>query len=109
MVVGALLPAVPESAADLDSDTLQGGQVRWATIDSAWIHDVDRDGFDRMLGELRTLEPTMVCSSHLPPAPGAMLDLFVDSLAMAPDADRFVGPDQAGLEAMMAAMGAQQA
>ncbi len=106
---GALLPAVSESAADLDSDTLQGGQVRWATIDSAWIHEVDRDGFDRTLGELRKLEPTMVCSSHLPPAPGAMLDLFVDSLAMAPDADRFVGPDQAALEAMMAAMGAQRA
>ncbi len=62
---GALLPAVSESAADLDSDTLRGGQVRLATIDSPWIHQVDRD--------------------------------------------RFVSPDQADLEAMMAAMGAQLA
>jgi hypothetical protein len=106
---GALLPEVPDHAADLDTDTLQGGQVRWATIDSAWIHGVDRDGFGRTLGEFRALEPTMVCSSHLPPASGDMLDLFVDSLAMAPDAERFVGPDQAALEAMMAAMGAEQA
>ena len=46
----------------------------------------------------------MVCSSHLPPAPGAMLDVLVDSLALAPDADRFVGPDHAALEAMLAGM-----
>jgi len=30
---GALLPAVPHDAADLDTDQLQAGQVRWATID----------------------------------------------------------------------------
>ena len=100
---GALLPEVPRDAADLDTEVLQAGQVRWATIDSAWVHDVDRDSFKHALDELRSLEPTMVCSSHLPPAPGAMLDLFVDSLAMTPDADRFVGPDQAALEAMLAA------
>ena len=101
---GALLPEVPENAADLDTDVLQPGQVLWATIDSSWIHDVDRDAFARTLDQLRALEPTMVCSSHLPPAPGAMLGLFTDSLAMTPSADRFVGPDQAALEAMHAAM-----
>jgi hypothetical protein len=101
---GALLPAVPQYAADLDTDTLQGGQVRWATIDSAWVHDVDRDAFGRALEEIRSIEPTMVCSSHLPPAPGVMLKLFVESLAMTPNADRFVGPDQGALEAMLAGM-----
>ncbi len=100
---GALLPEIPRDAAQLDTEVLQAGQVRWATIDSAWVHDVDRDSFEHAIDELRSLEPTMVCSSHLPPAPGAMLDLFVDSLAMTPDADRFVGPDQAALEAMLAA------
>jgi flavorubredoxin len=101
---GALLPAVPENAADLDTATLQGGQVRWATIDSAWVHNVDRAVFGRALDELGSIEPTMVCSSHLPPAPGVMLKLFVDSLATAPDAERFVGPDQAALELMLAGM-----
>lgn len=100
---GALLPQVPENAGDLDTDVLTAGQVRWATIDSPWVHDVDRGAFARTLGELRALEPTMVCSSHLPPAPGAMLDLFVDSLAAAPDAERFVGPDQELLQAILAA------
>jgi ODP family beta lactamase len=101
---GALLPAVPHHAADLDPDELQAGQIRWATIDSAWVHDVDRAAFGHTLDQLRAIEPTMVCSSHLPPAPGAMLHLFVDSLAMTPTADRFVGPDQVALEAMLAGM-----
>jgi len=86
----------------LDADTLQAGQVRWATIDSPWVHDIDRARFGRTLNERRAIRPTTVCSSHLPPAPGAMLDLSVYSLAMTPDAARFVGPDQATLEAMLA-------
>jgi flavorubredoxin len=101
---GALLPAVPGNAADLDADLLQAGQVRWATIDSAWVHTVDRVAFSHALDQLRALEPTMVCSSHLPPASGAMLDVFVDSLARVPDAEPFIGPDQATLEAMLAGM-----
>jgi len=101
---GALLPAVPEDAADLPADELQAGQVLWATIDSPWVHRVDRDAFGHDLDRLREIEPTMVCSSHLPPAPGAMLDLFVKSLAMVPAADPFVGPDHAALEAMLSGM-----
>lgn len=102
---GALLPEVPQDAADLDTDQLQAGQVRWATIDSAWVHDVDHDAFGHALDRWRAIEPTMVCSSHLPPAPGAMLDLFVDSLAVTPTAERFVGPDQAALDLILAGMG----
>jgi hypothetical protein len=103
---GALLPAVPEDAADLDTAELQAGQVRWATIDSPWVHRVDRDAFGQALDQVRAIEPTMVCSSHLPPAPGAMLDLFVESLAMVPGSDPFVGPDHAALGAMLAGMAA---
>ena len=99
---GALLPAVPQNAADLDTGDLQAGQVRWATIDSPWLHCADRDALGHALDRVRAIEPTMVCSSHLPPAPGAMLDLFVESLAMTPAAEPFVGPDQAALEAMLA-------
>jgi hypothetical protein len=103
---GALLPTVPENAADLDTDDLRAGQIRWATIDSPWVHGVDRDVFARSLDGVRAIEPSMVCSSHLPPAPGAMLDLFVESLATVPGAEAFVGPDHAALEAMLAGMAA---
>jgi hypothetical protein len=101
---GGLLTGVPESAADLDTDELRAGQLRWATIDSPWVHGVDRAAFAASLAEVRAIEPTMVCSSHLPPAPGSMLSFFTESLAMAPAADPFVGPDQAFLEAMLASM-----
>lgn len=101
---GALLPGVPQDAADLDTEQLRAGQIRWTTIDSPWVHEVDRDVFRSSLEQFRTLAPTMVCSSHLPPAPGAMLDVLVDGLAQAPAADRFVGPDHAAFEAMLAGM-----
>ena len=101
---GGLLPEVPQDAGEIDAATLQAGQVRWATIDSPWVRNVDRGVFGRSLADLRALEPTMVCSSHLPPAPGEMLKLFVDSLEKAPDAEPFVGPDQVTLEAMLSEM-----
>ncbi|HEX3705044.1 MAG TPA: MBL fold metallo-hydrolase [Mycobacteriales bacterium] len=103
---GGLLPEVPQNAADLDIGTLQAGQVRWATIDSSWVHDVDTQVFGRALAATQAIEPTMVCSSHLPPAPGDMLRVFVDSLSQVPSADRFQGPDQAALEMMIAGMAA---
>ncbi|HLB76261.1 MAG TPA: MBL fold metallo-hydrolase [Candidatus Dormibacteraeota bacterium] len=101
---GALLPALPDNAADLDLDTLRSGQIRWATIDSPWIHDIDRAAFAAKLDQLRAIQPSMVYSCHLPPAPGAMLDLFLESLAQAPDAPRFEGPDQGALETLLAGM-----
>ena len=101
---GALLPAVPENAADLDLDELRSGQARWATIDSPWVHDVDRGAFSAKLAGVRAIEPSLVCSSHLPPAPGSMLGVLVDALAATPDAPRFEGPDQAALEVMLSGM-----
>lgn len=101
---GGLLPSVPERATDIDIETLTSGQIRWATVDSSWVHDVDRSAFGAKLEQFRALEPSMVYSSHLPPAPGSMFDLFVESLARVPDAPRFEGPDQAALEAMVAGM-----
>lgn len=102
---GALLPAIPDSAGDLDLAELRSGQVRWTAIDSPWLHDVDRDALAHRLDRLRALQPSLVCSSHLPPAPGAMLDVLLGSLASVPDADPFEGPDQAAFEAMLAAAG----
>jgi hypothetical protein len=103
---GALLPSVPASAADLDAGVLRSGQIRWTAIDSPWLHDVDRDVFARSLGRVRSLEPSLVCGSHLPPAPGAMLDVLLDGLAAVPGADRFEAPDQRILEAMLSALSA---
>jgi hypothetical protein len=43
-------------------------------------------------------------SSQLPPARGDMTDTLLGALAEAPKAQPFVGPDQAGLEAMLKEM-----
>jgi Metallo-beta-lactamase superfamily len=99
---GALLREMPERADQLPCEALREGQVRWATIDSPWLHDVDTDAYAGVLDRIRRVEPTMVLSSHLPPAPGDMLDFFLGSLAAVPEADPFEAPDQSVLEVMLA-------
>lgn len=99
---GALLPReIPERADELDRDKLREGQVRWATIDSPWLHNIDTDLYAGILDRIRHIRPTMVLSGHLPPAPGDMLDFLLGSLAAVPHADPFEAPDQSILEAML--------
>jgi flavorubredoxin len=100
---GALLDEVPETAEDLSDEELRQGQVFWATVDSSWLHHVDRAAFATELDRIRALEPAMVLSSHLPAAQGSTLDRLLGALAAVPDAPAFVGPDQAALEQILAA------
>lgn len=101
---GAVLEAVPDAASDLSDDDLRKGQVTWATVDSPWLHKVDRATFAKELDTIRSMEPSMILSSHLPVAPGKMLSQLLASITAAPDAEPFVGPDQAALEQMLAQM-----
>lgn len=101
---GALLQDVPRNAADLSAGELRQGQVFWATIDSPWMHKVDREKLVHELDAVAKLEPSLILSSHLPAAPGAMIDQLLASLAAVPDAEPFVGPDQVALEQMLAQM-----
>ncbi|HTZ09113.1 MAG TPA: MBL fold metallo-hydrolase [Acidimicrobiales bacterium] len=98
---GALLEDMPGWAEDVPPEDLHRGQVLWATADSSWLHGVDRTAFARDLERLRALEPSLVLSSHLPPARGSSLDRLLGALAAVPDAPRFVGPDQAALAALL--------
>ena len=99
---GALLQDVPQSAAELSEGELREGQVFWATIDSPWMHEVDRAKLTHELDAVARLEPSLVLSSHLPAAPGGMIDQLLASLAAVPGAAPFVGPDQVALEQMLA-------
>jgi flavorubredoxin len=101
---GALLSAVPQNAADLSDKDLLDGQVFWATVDSPWLPKVDRGAFAKELDGIRKMAPKMVLSSHLPLAPGHMMDRLLASLAAAPGAQPFVGPNQAALEQMLKKM-----
>ncbi|MGE5243738.1 MAG: MBL fold metallo-hydrolase [Betaproteobacteria bacterium] len=101
---GALLPAIPQSAADLSEQDLRDGQVVWATVDSPWLHKVDRGSLAGELEGIRRMAPRMVLSSHLPAAPGRMIERLLGSLAAAPGAQPFVGPNQAAFEQMLKQM-----
>jgi flavorubredoxin len=101
---GALLDEVPESAEDVPAEALHRGQVFWATVDSSWLHTVDRAVFASELDRVRALEPAMILSSHLPAARGSSVERLLGALAAVPDAPAFVGPDQAALEQMLAEM-----
>jgi flavorubredoxin len=101
---GAVLSAVPENAADLSNEDLRQGQVLWATVDSPWLHNVEHAALAKNLNTIRQIEPAMVLSSHLPAAPGTMIERLLASLEAVPAAQPFVGPDQAVLEQMLAQM-----
>ena len=98
--------ATPEQALADDitavpPDDLVAAQRLWATVDSPWVSGVDRHAFRASLQPLRQLDPSVVLCTHLPPAHAAAPRLL-DTLATAPDADPFMGPDQAALEALLA-------
>ena len=101
---GALLGDIPDAASDLDPDALHHGQTTWVSIDSPWIHRLDRAAFERELSDLRAFDPSLVLSGHLPPAPGTMLTRMLETLVAAVDAPPFAGPGQAFLDAQADAM-----
>lgn len=99
---GALLDAPAPHAGAVPDDALKAGMLTWASVDAPWLEDVPRDRFARSLAAWNGLGATTVLSAHLPPAEG-MTTRLLDHLADACGRPGFVGPDQAQVEAMMAA------
>lgn len=102
---GAPLPtaqlAASDDVRDVPADALLGGQLLWAAVDSPWVHTTDRDRYLATVQPLRDLDPSALLSTHLPPAVGHNAALL-DMLAIAPEAQPFVGPDQRALEELLA-------
>jgi glyoxylase-like metal-dependent hydrolase (beta-lactamase superfamily II) len=102
---GAPLPSVELAGGndlrEVPAADLRSAQLLWASVDSPWVHTVDRDAYLATMQPLRAADPEVVLSTHLPPAFGQMPQLL-DMLAAAPAADAFVGPDQRALEEMLA-------
>jgi flavorubredoxin len=101
---GALVQAPAQNAADISAQALREGQVFWATVDSPWVHKVDRSAFGTELKVIEEMAPELVLSSHLPVASGNMIGTLTAALAEAPGAQPFSAPDQAGLEQMLKEM-----
>jgi glyoxylase-like metal-dependent hydrolase (beta-lactamase superfamily II) len=97
---GALMKEPVESASEIAAADLREGLVTWATVDAPWLSVVDEGRFGKTLGEIQKLEPSVILSSHLPPATG-LTKVLLQHLAVARTAPRFVGPDQAAFEQMI--------
>jgi Metallo-beta-lactamase superfamily len=95
----AELASAPDATAAAPGE-LRAGQLLWATVDSPWVHTVDQAKYAASFRTLRNFSPSAVLSTHLPPVTGDTRSLF-RTLLDAPQADMFVGPDQAALEAVL--------
>lgn len=100
---GALMSEPVDNAAEMGAENLRKAMVLWATVDAPWLHTVDRNLFAKDINRIREISPKLVLSAHLPIARD-MTGNLLDNLATVPDAELFVGPDQKGLEAMLAEM-----
>lgn len=102
---GAPLPSAElATAEDTDAagrDQLRAGQLLWATVDSPWVQSVNPARFAAAFQPLREFDPTLLLSTHLPPVTGDCNSIY-ETLLQAPQADPFIGPDQAALQAMLA-------
>lgn len=93
--------ATCDDAGQMPAGDLRAAQLLWATVDSPWVHMVDPARYLATLAPLRAMDPALILSTHLPPAARRTPE-FLDTLAAAPSADVFIGPDQVALEQMLA-------
>jgi glyoxylase-like metal-dependent hydrolase (beta-lactamase superfamily II) len=102
---GAPLPS-SELAGSTDTHDIPGadllaGQLLWAAVDSPWVQNIDTNRYLATVAPLRAMDPTAILSTHLPPAVSRTPEML-EMLAMAPQADPFIGPDQRALEEVLA-------
>ncbi len=102
---GAPLPTADlagcSDVGDVRRDQLRFAQLLFASIDSPWVHTTEPAKYLATFEPLRRMDPSVIFSTHLPPAVGRVQE-FLDMLAAAPNTDPFVGPDQHALEEMLA-------
>lgn len=98
---GAVVSEPAERADDIRAGALRDGVVLWATVDSPWLSSVDPTAYESALARVHALAPSLVLSTHLPPA-FAMLDVLLGHLRTARTATPWVGPDQKAFAQLLA-------
>ena len=88
------------SADEVAPDLLRNAQVSWATVDSPWVVDADRDRLANQVEHVRRLSPSTLLSSHLPPVI-ARIEHSLDSVVAAQRAEPLPGVTQEQLEALL--------
>ena len=97
---GAVVSQPAGSAAQIGSRDLKEGLMFWTRVDSPWLHVIDRDEFAQTISYFYGLSPDIILSSHLPAA-GGMTEELLQYVALVPEEEPFVGPDQNAFEAML--------
>ena len=92
--------AEPDAIADMEWNDLRAGMIKWATVDSPWLHMIDGAKFKATLESVGKMAPELLLSGHLPVARG-MTPKLLDCLAQVPAAQPFVGPDEKQIEALL--------
>jgi flavorubredoxin len=92
-----------DDAADIDPDFWVEGFNHFARMVSPWIALADPARFAAEVDRVRALRPTVVAGAHTPPLRGERLATALDLLADLPVLGPTVEPDQAQLDAMLAA------
>jgi glyoxylase-like metal-dependent hydrolase (beta-lactamase superfamily II) len=83
-------------------DQVRDLQLLWASVDSPWVHQVDPARFRATVDPVRAMGASAIFSTHLPPVQQPDDRLF-ETVLLAPGTPPFVGPDQAALDALLAA------
>lgn len=99
---GAILSKPAQSAAEIPPAELRDGLLAWSSLDCPWLSRVEERRFQVSLDGMLELAPSVVLSSHLPPA-RHLTETLAASLAQARLAEPVVGPDQQALVQMMTA------
>jgi flavorubredoxin len=101
---GAFIPAPAEDATQVDQAEFAKGFNIWNQANHPWVTMADPAKFEAALQQVWDLKPASILSSHLPVVHGRT-DELMKALAEIPTHEPFVPPDQAAMEAAMAAMG----
>lgn len=98
---GALLKSPFENAESISPEELRVSMGAWVTIDTPWIHKTEAESILNSLKEIKSRSPMHILSSHLPPASGEMLDMFIEQILSARKLNPFTGPGQKDFEKLM--------
>jgi flavorubredoxin len=101
---GTYLPELVDDLGDVPEGDARSGFEDFNRANHPWVTVADPTRFDRSLGELRRLDPTLLLSSHGVPARGRT-EALLYAMARLPQMQPYEPPDQAQFEDLKEEMG----
>jgi glyoxylase-like metal-dependent hydrolase (beta-lactamase superfamily II) len=94
---GAYLPQPAGDASEVPVEELVSGLVTFNRVNHPWTAVADAGRFGAALDAVAALAPTVLLSSHAPPA-GQGVNLLIDALRCLPELEEYIAPDQQAFE-----------